>query len=160
MLTINIICIGSLKEKYLKDAVLEYQKRLKPFAKFQIIELSEQKLPDNPSENEINKALEKEAEKIIAKIPKGAAIIPMAIEGKAISSEKLAEKISDFSVKGFSTICFIIGSSFGLCDSIKKQGDFLLSMSPMTFPHQLARVMLLEQIYRAFSIINNTKYHK
>ena len=160
MLTINIICIGSLKEKYLKDAVLEYQKRLKPFAKFQIIELSEQKLPDNPSENEIKQALEKEAEKVMAKIPKGAAIIPMAIEGKTISSEKLAEKINDFSIKGFSSICFIIGSSFGLSDSIKNKGNFLLSMSPMTFPHQLARVMLLEQIYRSFSIINNTKYHK
>ena len=160
MLTINIICIGNLKEKYLKDAVEEYQKRLKAFAKFQIIELSEQKLPDNPSENEIKQALEKEAEKIKSKIPKGAAIIPMAIEGKAISSEKLAEKINDFSLKGFSNICFVIGSSFGLSDSLKSTGSFLLSMSPMTFPHQLARVMLCEQIYRAFSIINNTKYHK
>lgn len=160
MLTINIICIGSLKEKYLKEAVEEYQKRLKAFAKFQIIELSEKKLPDNPSENEIKQALEKECEKIKSKIPKASAIIPMAIEGKEISSEKLAEKINDFSIKGFSTICFIIGSSFGLSDSIKNQGDFLLSMSPMTFPHQLARVMLCEQIYRAFSIINNTKYHK
>ncbi len=160
MLSVNVICVGNLKEKYLKDAVAEYQKRLKAFCKFDIIELPEQKLPDNPSENEIKTALSKEAEKIISKIPKGSAVIPMAIEGKELSSEKLAKKIEDFSLKGFSCLSFVIGSSFGLADEVKKKADFLLSMSPMTFPHQLARVMLCEQIYRAFSINNNTKYHK
>ena len=160
MLTINIICIGNLKEKYLKDAILEYQKRLKAFCKFNIIELSEQKLSDNPSDNEIQNALSKEAEKIISKIPKGSAIVPMAIEGKQVSSEELADKLCSFSLRGISQVSFIIGSSFGLSDKIKSNCDFSLSMSKMTFPHQLARVMLCEQIYRAFSIINNTKYHK
>ena len=120
MLTVNIICIGNLKEKYLKEAVAEYQKRLKVFCKFEIIELPEQKLPDNPSENEIKQALKKEAEKIISKIPKGSAIISMAIEGKQLSSEQLAEKISAFSLRGFSTVSFVIGSSFGLCDEMKQ----------------------------------------
>ena len=160
MLTVNVICIGSLKEKYLKEAVAEYQKRLKAFCKFEIIELPEQKLPDNPSENEIKRALKKEAEKIISKIPKGSAIISMAIEGKELSSEQLAEKISAFSLRGFSTVSFVIGSSFGLCDEMKQESDFLLSMSKMTFPHQLARLMLCEQIFRAIGIIYNTKYHK
>ena len=160
MLTINLICVGSLKEKYLKDAVAEYQKRLKPFCRFEIIELSEQKLPDNPSQNEIKIALSKEAEKMKSQIAKGSATVVLAIEGKELSSEKLAEKLNDFSLKGFSTINFVIGSSFGLCEELKRDATFSLSMSPMTFPHQLARVMLLEQIYRAFSIMNNTKYHK
>ena len=160
MLTINVICIGNLKEKYLKDAVVEYQKRLSSFAKFQIIELPEQKLPDNPSQSEINSALLKETEKIKSKIAKSSATVVLAIEGKELSSEKLAEKISEISLKGISTINFVIGSSFGLSEEIKREASFSLSMSPMTFPHQLARVMLCEQIYRAFSIINNTKYHK
>lgn len=160
MITVNIICVGNLKEKYLKDAVGEYQKRLKAFCKFEIIELPEQKLPDNPSEKEIITALSKEAEKIVSKIPKGSAVIPMAIEGNQLSSEKLAGKLNELSLTGFSSVSFIIGSSFGLANEVKQKATFLLSMSPMTFPHQLARVMLCEQIYRAFSINNNTKYHK
>lgn len=160
MLTVNIICVGNLKEKYLKDAVAEYEKRLRAFCKFNIIELAEQKLPDNPSNSEIKSALLKEAEKITAKIQKGSAVIPLAIEGKELSSEQLANKFNDFSLKGVSTLSFIIGSSFGLDNSIKQSADMLLSMSPMTFPHQLARLMLCEQVYRAFSINNNTKYHK
>lgn len=160
MLTVNIICVGNLKEKYLKDAVAEYEKRLRAFCKFNIIELAEQKLPDNPSNSEIKSALLKEAEKITAKIPKGSAVIPLAIEGKELSSEQLAHKFNDFSLNGVSTLSFIIGSSFGLDNSIKQSADMLLSMSPMTFPHQLARLMLCEQVYRAFSINNNTKYHK
>lgn len=160
MLTVNIICVGNLKEKYLKDAVDEYKKRLSAFCKFDIIEIAEQRLSDKPSESEINSALEKEAEKIMQKIPKGSAVISMAIEGKQLSSEKLADTVSDFALKGFSSISFIIGSSFGLSQNIKSKANLLLSMSKMTFPHQLARVMLCEQIYRAFSIINHTKYHK
>ncbi len=160
MLTVNIICVGNLKEKYLKDAVDEYKKRLSAFCKFDIIEIAEQRLSDKPSESEINSALEKEAEKIMQKVPKGSAVIPMAIEGKQLSSEKLADTVSDFALKGFSSISFIIGSSFGLSQNIKLKANLLLSMSKMTFPHQLARVMLCEQIYRAFSIINHTKYHK
>ena len=160
MLTVNIICVGNLKEKYLKDAVDEYKKRLSAFCKFDIIEIAEQRLSDKPSESEINSALEKEAEKIMQKVPKGSAVIPMAIEGKQLSSEKLADTVSDFALKGFSSISFIIGSSFGLSQNIKSKANLLLSMSKMTFTHQLARVMLCEQIYRAFSIINHTKYHK
>ena len=160
MLTVNIICVGNLKEKYLKDAVDEYKKRLSAFCKFDIIEIAEQRLSDKPSESEINSALEKEAEKIMQKVPKGSAVIPMAIEGKQLSSENLADTVSDFALKGFSSISFIIGSSFGLSQHIKSKANLLLSMSKMTFPHQLARVMLCEQIYRAFSIINHTKYHK
>lgn len=160
MLTVNIICVGNLKEKYLKDAVDEYKKRLSAFCKFDIIEIAEQRLSDKPSESEINSALEKEAEKIMQKVPKGSAVIPMAIEGKQLSSENLADTVSDFALKGFSSISFIIGSSFGLSQNIKSKANLLLSMSKMTFPHQLARVMLCEQIYRAFSIINHTKYHK
>lgn len=160
MLTVNIICVGSLKEKFWKDAISEYQKRLKAFCKFEIIEISEYKLPDNPSDSEIENALSKEAEKITAKIPKGAATVAMAIEGNSFSSEKLAQQISNFELRGLSSVAFIIGSSFGLSPQIKQKANLLLSMSPMTFPHQLARVMLCEQIYRAFSIKNNTKYHK
>lgn len=160
MLTVNIICVGNLKEKYLKDAVDEYKKRLSAFCKFDIIEIAEQRLSDKPSESEINSALEKEAEKIMQKVPKGSAVIPMAIEGKQLSSEKLADTVSDFALKGFSSISFIIGSSFGLSQNIKSKANLLLSMSKMTFPHQLARVMLCEQIYRAFGIINHIKYHK
>lgn len=160
MLTVNIICVGNLKEKYLKDAVDEYKKRLSAFCKFDIIEIAEQRLSDKPSESEISSALEKEAEKILQKVPKGSAIIPMAIEGKQLSSEKLADTVSDFALKGFSNISFIIGSSFGLSPNVKSKANLMLSMSKMTFPHQLARVMLCEQIYRVFSIINHTKYHK
>lgn len=160
MLTVNIICIGSLKEKYLRDAQSEYVKRLGAFCKLNIIELDEVKLPDNPSQNEINSALEKEADKIEQKIKNGSFVIPLVIEGKTISSEQLAKRFSDVSVQGVSTVSFIIGSSFGLSGRIKSRANFSLSMSPMTFPHQLARIMLLEQTYRAFSIINNSKYHK
>ena len=160
MLTVNIICIGSLKEKYLREAQSEYTKRLGAFCKLNIIELDEVKLPDNPSQSEINSALEKEADKIEQKIKNGSFVIPLVIEGKTISSEQLAKRLSDVSVQGISTISFIIGSSFGLSGRIKSRASFSLSMSPMTFPHQLARIMLLEQTYRAFSIINNSKYHK
>lgn len=160
MISVNIICVGNLKEKYLRDAVEEYRKRLSAFCKIQIIEIAEQRLSDKPSQSEINSALEKEAERIIQKIPKGSATVAMAIEGKQLSSENFSEKISELALRGYSSISFIIGSSFGLSESIKAKANLLLSMSKMTFPHQLARVMLCEQVYRAFSIINNTKYHK
>ena len=160
MQTIKIICVGSLKEKYLVSAVDEYKKRLKSFCDFEIVEIAEQRLPENPSSSQIQLALEKEAERISEKIPKGSAVISMAIEGKQFSSEELSEKISDFAVNGKSKIVFLIGSSFGLCEALKQNSDLKLSMSKMTFPHQLARVMLCEQIYRAFGIINHTKYHK
>ncbi|MBR6790616.1 MAG: 23S rRNA (pseudouridine(1915)-N(3))-methyltransferase RlmH [Oscillospiraceae bacterium] len=160
MLGVSIICIGKLKEKYLTDACGEYMKRLNAFCKPSIIELPESRLPDDPSDKLIAQCLEKEGEQILAKIPKDAYVIPMCIEGKMLSSPELAEKMAAVPVMGKSQIVFVIGGSFGLSDAVKKRGDFRLSMSPMTFPHQLARVMLLEQVYRGFMIGSGGKYHK
>lgn len=159
MMTVNIICVGKLKEAYWRDACAEYSKRLSAFCKFSIIELDEARLSSSPSESEIKKALDDEGEKILAKCA-GGKIIAMCIEGKEMPSEKLALSIDSFASCGASRISFVIGSSFGLSDNVKKSADIRLSMSPMTFPHQLARVMLCEQIYRAFSINSGTKYHK
>ena len=158
-MVINIIALGKLKEKYLLDAVNEYTKRLSPYCKVVINELTPVMLKENASKAEIDNALYKEAEAIRSKVMSGYTIA-MCIEGTEISSEELAKKINDVAVSGNSNINIIIGSSFGLHDSIKKESDFKLSFSKMTFPHQLARVMLLEQIYRAYMINNNTKYHK
>ncbi len=155
---INLIVIGKLKEDYLRSACAEYIKRLGRFCTFELHELDECRLSDNPSEKEIASALKKEAEQI-KKYAKGF-IVPMCIEGKQLSSVELSEKISDAGVSGQSTVTFIIGSSFGLDDEIKTMGSLKLSMSKMTFPHRLARVMLLEQIYRAFQIAGGGKYHK
>ena len=160
MLTVNVICIGKLKEKYLTDGCNEYIKRLHSFCNINIIELSEHKVSDNPSQKEIENCIEKEGEKILSKIPNGSYIISMCIEGKILSSEELAEKLKFAADNSFSTINFIIGGSFGLSDKIKEKSHLKLSMSKMTFPHQLARVMILEQIYRGFSINANAKYHK
>lgn len=157
-MTINLIVIGKLKEDYLRSACAEYIKRLSRYCTFQLFELDECRLSDNPSEKEIASALKKESEQI-KKYAKGM-IIPMCIEGKQLSSPELSEKLSSAGLNGFSTITFIIGSSFGLDAEIKASGHFKLSMSKMTFPHQLARVMLLEQIYRAFQISEGGKYHK
>ena len=160
MQKVTILCVGKLKEKFYAEAVAEYSKRLKRHCTLEIVELPESRLPDDPSPAEIRQALAAEAALIEAKLPKGGAVIAMCIEGKELSSTQLADKIEQVSVDGSSTICFVIGGSFGLDDSVKKRGTFNLSMSPMTFPHMLARVMLLEQIYRALSINKGTKYHK
>lgn len=160
MLKIKIIAVGKIKEKFYTDACNEYIKRLGAFCSVSVTEIQEYKCADNPSESEILTVIKKEGEKILAAIPDGAYVMPMCIEGKELSSTKLADKIEQVSVDGSSTICFVIGGSFGLDDSVKKRGNFNLSMSPMTFPHMLARVMLLEQIYRALSINKGTKYHK
>ena len=160
MLNVMIICVGKLKEKFWTDACNEYAKRLKGFCSFSIIEVDEEKLSDTPSPAQIQNTLEKEGQRIIAKIPKNAKIISMCIEGKQKSSEKFAKEISDLALNGASTFAFIIGGSWGLSDNVKKLSAIRLSMSEMTFPHQLARVMLCEQIYRAFQIISNGKYHK
>lgn len=158
MLNVKIITVGKLKEQYLRDACGEYLKRLKRFGSVQVVELEEYRLSDNPSQKEIEKALEIEGNSIRKEV-KGY-MIAMCIEGKQLSSTKLAEKMLKISVEGQSTVSFVIGSSFGIAESVKQSADFKLSMSEMTFPHQLARVMLLEQIYRAFQINNNGKYHK
>lgn len=157
-MTVNLIVIGKLKEDYLKKACDEYIKRLSRYCNFEIHELNEYRLNDNPSQKEIENALIKESE-IIKKYAKGY-IIPLCIEGKQVSSPELSEIIQQAAVSGNSTVTFIIGSSFGIAPQIKSMGDFKLSMSKMTFPHQLARVMLLEQIYRAFQISSGGKYHK
>jgi 23S rRNA (pseudouridine1915-N3)-methyltransferase len=160
MLNITIIAVGKLKEQYLRDASAEYQKRLSAFCKLSIIEIPPEKLSDNPSAKEIENALNNEAKKIIEKIPKGAKVYSMCIEGKQRSSEELSAEIDNLAVEGASNIVFIIGGSFGLSDEVKKLSAFRLSMSKMTFPHQIARIMLLEQIYRAMQISIGTKYHK
>lgn len=157
-MNINLIVIGKLKEEYLKSACAEYIKRLSRFCTFELHELDECRLSENPSEKEIAAALGKEAEQI-KRFLKGF-IIPMCIEGRQLSSIDFSQKISSAGINGFSAVTFIIGSSFGLAEEIKSMGNFRLSMSEMTFPHQLARVMLLEQIYRAFQIASGGKYHK
>ena len=159
-MTVRIIALGKLKEAYLRDAVAEYEKRLKLFCRLQIVEISPYRLPDNPSRSQILDALEKEAVEIDRLIPHGAYVFSMCIEGKMLASESFSRQIEKAAVDGAATVVFIIGSSFGLSERIKAKSDFRLSMSPMTFPHQLARVMLLEQIYRAFQIANGGKYHK
>ena len=159
-MNITVICLGKLKEKYLTDAINEYSKRISAYGKLDIIELTPVKLSENPSETEIRTALEKEAIEIIKKTPQNAYIIPLCVEGDLLSSEGLANKFNKISLSGKSNIVFIIGSSFGLADIIKEQAHLRLSFSKMTFPHQLMRVVLAEQIYRAFKIINNENYHK
>ena len=159
-MNITVIALGKLKEKYLTDAISEYSKRISAYGKLQIIELNPVRLSDNPSQIEIDNALSKEAEEIKKKIPNNSYVFSLCIEGKEKSSEAFAKAIGDATLNGKSNIVFIIGSSFGLSPEIKALSDFKLSFSPMTFPHQLMRVMLLEQIYRACQINNNGKYHK
>lgn len=157
-MNIKLIVIGKLKEDYLRNACAEYIKRLGRYCMFELHELDECRLSDNPSDKEIAAALKKEGEQI--KRYASGYIVPMCIEGKQLSSPELAEKIASAGVSGNSTVTFIIGSSFGIDPEIKAMGSLKLSMSKMTFPHQLARVMLLEQIYRAFQINTGGKYHK
>ncbi len=159
-MNITVIALGKLKEKYLKDAISEYSKRIGAYGKLDIVELTPVRLSDSPSQTEIDNALSKEAEEIKKKIPNGSYVFSLCVEGKQKSSEELAKTIQDVTLNGKSNIVFIIGSSFGLSPEIKKLSDSRLSFSPMTFPHQLMRVMLLEQIYRAFQINTNGKYHK
>ena len=159
MLNIKIISVGSLKEGYLKDAIAEYGKRLSAFCNLEITELKEYKLPDGPSDTDIKKALTKEAEQIARAIPQKAYKIVLCIEGRQLSSEELASKIEEIS-QTHATICFIIGSSHGIDASLKNECDLKLSISKLTFPHQLMRVIMLEVIYRAMNIIKGTKYHK
>ena len=158
MLSIKIIAVGKLKEKYLRDACAEYVKRLSRYCTLQIIELNEYRLPDNPSEKEIQKALSEEGKDILKKC--SGMIIAMCIEGKQLSSVRLSEKIASAAAHGTGCISFVIGSSCGLAEEVKSAAALRLSMSEMTFPHQLARVMLLEQIYRSFQIASGGKYHK
>lgn len=158
MQTIQILAYGRLKEKYLRDAAAEYEKRLSRYCTLKCTELEPFQLSEKASEKEIAAALEKEGQQLL-KRTKGFTIA-MCIEGKLMSSESLSEKICSVGVSGDSTVTFIIGSSYGLSDEVKRRADLRLSMSPMTFPHQLARVMLYEQIYRSYQIQSGSKYHK
>lgn len=160
MFEITLITVGKLKEKFYLSAASEYQKRLGGYCNFKMIELPESKLPDNPSPAEISAGLEKEAELILSKIPKSAWFCVFTPEGKLLSSEALASKIAEIKLSGKSNACFLIGSSFGIAKRIKDLADFRLSISPMTFPHHLVRVMILEQLYRAEAIQAGSKYHK
>ena len=160
MFEITLICMGKLKEKFYLSAAAEYEKRLKGYCRFQILELPEVRLPEGPSPAEIAAGLEKEAEQILSKIPKGAWFCTLTPEGRMLSSQELADKLQDVKLSGKSSACFLIGSSFGMAPRIKELADFKLSMSPMTFPHHLARIMVLEQLYRAEAIQAGSKYHK
>lgn len=160
MQRVTILCVGKLKEKFYIDAAAEYVKRLQRHCKLELIELSEQRLPDDPSPAEIQKALRTEGDAIRERLPKGGAVIALCIEGKPCSSEELSRRMAEFGVQGKTQLTFLIGGSVGLDEDLKRQADWRLSMSPMTFPHHMARIMLLEQIYRAYQIAGGTKYHK
>ena len=160
MFDITLITMGKLKEKFYLTAAEEYCKRLKGYCNFKILELPEHRLPENPSPAEISAGLDKEAELIFQKIPKSAWFCIFTPEGKTLSSEDFAQKLKDVKLSGKSSACFLIGSSFGIAPQVKAAADFKLSMGPMTFPHHLARIMVLEQIYRAEAIQAGSKYHK
>ncbi len=160
MFDITLIAMGKLKEKFYLSAAEEYTKRLSGYCNFRIIELPEHRLPETPSPAQITAGLEKEAEAIISKIPKGAWLCVLTPEGKLQSSEALADTLKQVKLSGKSCACFLIGSSFGIAPEIKAKADLRLSMSPMTFPHHLARIMVLEQLYRAEAIQAGSKYHK
>ena len=160
MFDITLIVMGKLKEKFYLSAAAEYEKRLKGHCSFKIVELPEHRLPEDPSPAEIQTGLDKEAELIFQKIPKGAWLCIFTPEGKILSSEEFAGKLKDVKNSGKSSACFLIGSSFGISQKVKDKADFKLSMGKMTFPHHLARIMVLEQIYRAEAIQAGSKYHK
>ena len=160
MLSVKIIATGDFKENYLKEACAEYKKRLGAWCKVEEIILKEEKLPENPSPVQIEKALEAESARILEKIGSRAYVIAMCVEGKQLSSEELAQKIGEIQTQGKSEIVFIIGSSYGLSSTVKQRADYKLSISKLTFPHQLLRVILHETIYRSVSILQGTKYHK
>lgn len=160
MQNVTVLCVGKLKEKFYAAACAEYQKRLTRCCKLSVIELSEERLPENPSVAQIEAALEREAAAIEERLPRGGMLVALCVEGEALSSEELAETLARRALSGAGQVTFVIGGSFGLAGRIKRAAELRLSMSAMTFPHHLARVMLLEQLYRAYQIQNNTKYHK
>ena len=157
---IKIIVTGKLKEKYLKDGIAEYEKRLSRFCDLKIIELPDEKIPDNASPAQEKAILEKEGERVLKQLSPADFVIPLCVEGKLLSSEELAETIEKTTTSGTNSIAFIIGGSLGLSDEVKKMGNLKLSFSKMTFPHQLMRVILLEQIYRGYRIVKGEPYHK
>lgn len=160
MLNVHIICVGKLKEAFYTDAAAEYAKRLGGYCKLTVTELAEERLPENPSRAQIDAALAREGEAVLQRLPKGALTVALCVEGRLLSSEDLAESLGQWMLLGRSTLVFLIGSSHGLAPVVKERAALRLSMSPMTFPHHLARVMLLEQLYRAFKINEGSGYHK
>ena len=157
---ITILTVGKIKEKYLRDAIAEYSKRLSRYAKLEIIEVADKKTPDNASETVETNIKNKEAERLLKYIRDDAYLITLEIKGKQLTSEELAQKIDTLGVQGTSHIIFVIGGSLGLGEEVLKRSNYALSFSKMTFPHQLMRVILLEQIYRSFRIIKGEPYHK
>ena len=159
-MNINIICVGKVKESYYREALAEYLKRLSKYCKTEIIEVADEQTPDGCSDKEAAIILQKEGDRILSKIAQDSYVIATAIEGKSLSSEQFASLIEDKGIRGVSRIAFIIGGSLGLSDKVKARADMLLSFSKVTFPHQLMRVILTEQIYRAYRIIKGEPYHK
>lgn len=157
---ITLVTVGKIKEKYLEAAIAEYSKRLSRYCKLEIVQVADEKTPDNASEVVEKQIKEKEGERILFHIKDGAYVVALAIDGKQLSSEELADFVEGLGVKGESHIQFVIGGSLGLADSVLKRADYKLSFSRMTFPHQLMRVILLEQIYRSYRIISGAPYHK
>ena len=160
MLGVSFLCVGKMKEAYYEAAFAEYRKRLGAYCRFALVEIPEQRLSDAPSEKELASALEKEAVEIEKRIPAGAAVVAMCVEGKPMSSPAFAKRLADWQNAGCSQLCFLVGGSCGLSERLKQRADLRLSVSEMTFPHHLFRVMLAEQVYRAFTILAGGKYHK
>ena len=157
---ITVLCVGKIKEKFFADAIKEYSKRLSRYCKLESVEGAEEKTPDGASDLVVSQIKDKEAERMEKYLPDSAYVIALAIEGKKLTSEKLAEKIDTLGITGTSHLVFLIGGSLGMSDRLLKRADYLLSFSDMTFPHQLMRVILLEQIYRSYRIISHEPYHK
>ncbi|MBW8107328.1 MULTISPECIES: 23S rRNA (pseudouridine(1915)-N(3))-methyltransferase RlmH [Streptococcus] len=157
---IKVVTVGKLKEKYLKDGIAEYSKRISRFAKFEMIELSDEKTPDKASESENQNILEIEGQRILSKVADRDFVIALAIEGKMFSSEEFSKQLEEASIKGFSTLTFIIGGSLGLSSAVKNRANLSVSFGRLTLPHQLMRLVLVEQIYRAFTIQQGSPYHK
>ncbi|WP_010681335.1 23S rRNA (pseudouridine(1915)-N(3))-methyltransferase RlmH [Acetivibrio cellulolyticus] len=157
---ITLVVVGKLKEKYLKEGISEYSKRLSRFCELQIVEVDDEQAPENLSEAQEVQVKRKEAERILKKVKDGSALIVLDLKGKKLDSEGFAEKLNSFFISGKSHLTFVIGGSLGLDDEIIQKADFRLCLSDMTFPHQLARLILLEQIFRGFKILNGETYHK
>lgn len=157
---ITLVAVGKVKERYFTEAAAEYVKRISRYAKVEVLEVADEKTPDQAPEGEKSRILEKEGERILQKIPAGAFVVALAIEGKMPDSKELAEQMERWNVEGVSHVVFVIGGSLGLAGKVMKRANYVLSFSRMTFPHQLMRVILLEQIYRSFTIRNHTPYHK
>jgi len=160
MIAVTLLCVGKLKEGYLRDGVAEYQKRLAKFCAFEILEVPDLKIPDEPSDAEAAKVLGSEGAAILARIPKSAMVVALAVEGGTLSSPGFAELIDAAASRGSSHLCFVIGGSLGLSEAVKRAADRLLSFSALTFPHQLMRLLFVEQLYRAFTILHHQTYHK